>query len=342
MVNSTPKSFPEVDVILLSWNRTEMTIETIESLLEQQQVDLKIWIVDQGSEPDNFLKLQEATKAYDNIYIKALKENVGVPGGRNIGMALGTSEYTVSIDNDAVFESPCALAQVIDTYDKNPDLGIIGFRIMNFYTNQDDEYSWAYPKSLKSSRDKQFLTTCFCGCGHAIRRSVFDEVGGYDSELFFYWEETDFSYRVINLGYKLIYDPSIIVRHKVSPEARVRWEDKRFYYLVRNVIYVRLKYEANKLKIFFFIIGYLAKGIYNSLLSQTIQGIFDGLYMYWRLRGNLMEDSPHLYNLTNEAKNYLQENNFRHRGSLWLRIKTEVLATLPGDSRNIDITKSKA
>ena len=52
MVNSTPKSFPEVDVILLSWNRTEMTIETIESLLEQQQVDLKIWIVDQGSEPD--------------------------------------------------------------------------------------------------------------------------------------------------------------------------------------------------------------------------------------------------------------------------------------------------
>ena len=335
------KSLPTVDVILLSWNRTEMTIETIESLLEQKGVDLKIWIVDQGSTPDNLAMLKAATQAYPNICIEALEENVGVPGGRNIGMALGSSEYTVSIDNDAIFESDDALARVVQIFDQEPDLGVIGFRIMNYYTQQDDEYSWSYPKPLKQIRDQRFLTTCFCGCGHAIRRSVFEKANRYDAELFFYWEETDFSYRVINLGYKIVYEPSIRVRHKVSPEARVSWEGQRFYYLVRNVIYMRLKYAKNKLKILILILGYLVKGSYNRLLQQTLQGIIDGLKMYFRLRPQLLKQSPELYSLTSKTEDYLYENWFRHRGSLWHQIRNDVLANLPGDSRVGDLSKSK-
>ncbi len=337
-INST---LPTVDVILLSWNRTEMTIETIDSLLEQQGIDLKIWIVDQGSTPDNLAKLQAATQPYPNIYIEALDQNIGVPGGRNVGIELGTSEYTVSIDNDAVFESPYALAKVVQVFEAEPDVGVIGFRIMNFYTHEDDEYSWAYPKSLKKIRDQRFLATCFCGCGHAIRRSVFEQANRYDAELFFYWEETDFSYRVINLGYKIIYDPLIRVRHKVSPEARVRWEDKRFYYLVRNVIYMQLKYTQNPLKVLTFILGYLVKGTYNKLLPQTFQGIVDGLKMYWRLRPQLVGRSPELYTLTDAAKAYLYENSTRHRGNFWHQVRNDVLASLPGDSRNQDLTQSK-
>ena len=317
MDKNLTQTLPSVDIILLSWNRVELTLETVESLLHQQGVALNIWIVDQGSTPENLTTLKNKTQDLQNVYIKTLGKNVGVPGGRNIGIELGEAEYTVSIDNDAVFESPDALSRVIDIFEAEPDVGIIGFRIINFFTSQDDEYSWSYPKPLKEKREERFLATRFCGCGHAIRRSVFEQANGYDAELFFYWEETDFSYRVINLGYKVIYEPSIRVLHKVSPEARVRWKDKRFYYLVRNSIYMKLKYASNKLSILVYILGYLVKGIFNNLFLQTVQGVRDGLLMYSRLRPSLRQQPSDLYALTEEAKAYLKEHETRYRGSFF-------------------------
>jgi GT2 family glycosyltransferase len=318
-----------------------MTIETVENLVKQQGVITKIWIVDQGSTSENLTKLQCAVKDYQNVYIKTLGQNVGVPGGRNIGIELGTAEYTVSIDNDAVLESSHGLANIVRIFESEPEIGIIGFRIMNYYNNKDDEYSWVYPKPLKRKRDERFLTTTFCGCGHAIRRSVFNQVAGYDADLFFYWEETDLSYRVINLGYKIIYEPSIRVLHKISPEARVRWEDRRFYYLVRNSIYMRLKYMSNKSKILTYVLGYLVKGSYNKLLPQTLMGIKDGFQLYQQLRPKLLIQSPELYTLTEAARLYLEENNFRHRGNFISQVKNDVLANMPGDSRSSDLSQSE-
>lgn len=306
-----------------------MTIETIENLVEQQGINLKIWIVDQGSEPQNLQILKQAIQPYNNVFIKELVENVGVPGGRNIGMELGDAEYTVSIDNDAIFESPHALAQTVRIFEQEPDLGVIGFRIRNFYTTQDDEFSWVYPKVRKQERENRFTTTRFSGCGHAIRRSVFEKVGGYDADLFFYWEEADLSYRIINAGYRLIYEPAIVVLHKFSPEARVKWEDKRFYYLVRNAIYMYLKYNSGGLKVLVPALGYFVKGSYNGLAGQTLKGIFDGFKMYGRLRQRFITPDS-FCQISSEARTYFQQHELKYRGSFWDRVKTEVLVTLPG------------
>ena len=320
---------PAIDVIILSWNRVQMTLDTVENILAQQQVSPHIWIIDQGSEPDNLKQLQDSVQAYPNVQIKALKENVGVPGGRNLGMEMGSAEYTVSIDNDAIFESPHALAQVVERFEQAPNLGAISFRIMNFYTGQDDELSWVYPKALKQKRDQPFTSTRFCGCGHGIRRSAFERAKRYDAELFFFWEETDLCYRLINVGYEIAYDPSIVVRHKCSPEARIRWEDQRFYYLVRNAIYLYLKYNPNSFKVAVPALGYLVKGTYNGLWSDGLRGIIDGFKMYRRLSPQLAQDAP-LLNFTPETQAYLYEYELQYRGSFLNRIRTEILTSLPG------------
>jgi GT2 family glycosyltransferase len=317
----------DVDVILLSWDRSQMTLETVQSLLEQKEVNLRIWIVDQGSKPEELKRLKDATREYKNIYIEELTHNIGVPAGRNVGTRLGTAPYTVSIDNDAVFESPIALKQVIERFEQNPKVGIISFRIKNFYTGQDDELSWVYPKSLKAIKDQSFVTTRFVGCGHAIRRETFEQVRGYDDALFFYWEEVDFAYRAINSGYELIYAPEISVLHKVSPEARVRWENKRFYYHVRNGIYINLKYNQNIWKALILAIGYTVKGTYNGLLQQVFPGILDGVRMGLGVRTKLPSS---LLRLNNAARNYIWEHETRYRGSFFNRLRTEVFASLPG------------
>jgi GT2 family glycosyltransferase len=320
-------SLPEIDVVLLSWNRSQMTIETIKSILEQQGVNPKIWIVDQGSEREELQYLKAFIKPYSNIHITELDQNVGVPGGRNIGTYMGKAPYAVSIDNDAVFESNDALERVVEIFDSEPEIGVISFRIKNFYTGQDDELSWAFPKKLKENCESRFFATCFVGCGHAIRRNIFETVEGYDDALFFYWEETDFSYRVINLGYRLIYEPHISVLHKVSPEARISWENNRFYYLVRNAIYINYKYYQQIPRVTIIALGYCTKGIFNFLPKQTVLGIIDGTKMCFSLkqRRNLSE-----LNLTESSRQYIWQHNLRYRGSFWHRIRNEVLVSLPG------------
>lgn len=318
---------PEIDVVLLSWNRCQLTVETIKSILEQEGVVAQIWIVDQGSRADELRLLKDFSSSYSNVHITELEENIGVPGGRNLGTQLGQAQYTVSIDNDAIFESKDALKKVVEIFDSEPKVGIISFRIKNFFTQQDDELSWIFPKKLKERRDAKFLTTRFVGCGHAIRRDTFREVNGYDADLFFYWEEIDFSYRAINLGCQILYNPEICVLHKVSPEARVKWENNRFYYLVRNAIYIKQKYNQNLLKTATVAAGYLVKGLLNQLPNQTVRGVFDGLKMCGNLREN---QSLSDLLLSDAAKNYLWQNEMIYRGSFWNRLRREVLVGLPG------------
>lgn len=317
---------PTVDVILLSWNRAEMTLETVFNLLEQTGVNLEIWIVDQGSRPEELDLLKRSLNPYSNVHITELQKNVGVPAGRNVGTRLGHAEYTVSIDNDAIFESSDALKRVVELFNEDAAIGVISFRIKNFYTHQDDELSWVYPKAMKSLKDQRFFTTRFVGCGHAIRRSVFEQANGYDDELFFFWEEVDFSYRVINLGYRLIYTPEIRVLHKVAPEARVRWQDKRFYYLVRNAIYINYKYKRSALKAAIVALGYFVKGCFNKLPQQTISGVIDAIKMIRKLPPQYSHQPQ---SMTKTAQTYLWENELRYRGSLWNRLKTEVFVDLP-------------
>lgn len=315
----------EVDVILLSWNRAQMTLESIASILAQENVSAAIWVVDQGSKEEDIAMLREGVKDIPNLTLKELKENVGVPAGRNIGTRMGSAKYTVSIDNDAVFEDNGALRRIIDTFEQDGEIGIVGFRIKNFYTGLDDEGSWCYPKPLKSRREEPFWTTRFVGCGHAIRRDAFDKAGGYDDDLFFYWEELDLSYRIINLGFKILYAPAIVIRHKVSPEARVEWGGKRFYFLVRNAIYINLKYSQSKAKSVTLMAGYALKGLYNRLPAKAISGLVDGVKMYSSNQADLNDS---ILCLDERAKSYIQEHETDHRGSLWQRLKNEVFAKL--------------
>lgn len=322
------KELPEVDVIILSWNRIDMTIQTIQNILSQTGINPQIWVVDQGSAEASVEKLRTIASQYPNITLKPLGTNVGVPGGRNLGMEMGSSEYTVSIDNDAVFESSDALAKVVQAFETDEKLGAISFRINNFYTGDDEEYSWVYPQALKQKRDEQFLSTRYCGCGHAIRRSAFQKAGAYDASLFFCWEEIDLSYRLINSGYHLIYDPSIVVLHKCAPESRINWQDQRFYFTVRNAIYIYLKYTSERWKVSVLIGGYLVKGIYNKLPLKSFKGCVDGLNMY---RIFLSENTLdwNIFNLNETSQKYLYTYELSYRGGFWDRVRNEVLTALP-------------
>jgi GT2 family glycosyltransferase len=312
-----------VDVVVLSWNRSESTISTLQNISIQEDVDTRIWVIDQGSKSDELINLKSYVFGKTNIHLIENGKNIGVPAGRNQGMRLGHNDFIICIDNDAVFESTKAIALTIQRFQKDVEIAILGFKIQLFSTTNLDYSSWVYPKPLQERKDEEFLATRYCGAGHAIRRSCLEKTGFYDEDLFFYWEELDLSYQLINLGYKILYFPGVVVLHKNNPENKVTWAGKRYYYLVRNSIYLSWKYYRSIFRAILMSLGYLIKGIVNLTFRQAFQGIIDVPKI---VRASKFS-SKNL--LSKASKTYIFENDIKYRGSFLHRIKMDVFRKIP-------------
>lgn len=317
---------PLADIIILSLNRANDTIAAIESALRQQDIDCAIWVLDQGSDPDNLARLEAFCRGKP-VHLEKSPVNLGVAGGRNKQTALGKAPYIIALDNDAIFADETTVRRAVDYLSARPDLGAIAFQILNFTTGQNDEYSWGYPKAVRHLWNSEFDTIKFVGAGHAIKRAEFERAGGYDDRLFFCFEELDLCYRFLNLGLKIRYVPSVKVLHRVSPELRVSWTGTRFYYLVRNRLYIHLKYGGGLPGLAMLAGGYLAKGAYNGVLGQAVRALRDLPGLYGRFRRETPDRT--LYRMTPWATAYIDAQDTQLRGSLWHRLKLELFARLP-------------
>lgn len=318
MIQSGP---PAIDVIILSLDRGEDTVAAIESALAQEGVDLRIYVVDQGSADHTLALIRKLAETRPELHLEELGRNIGVPGGRNLATRLGSAPIVVSLDNDAEFEHKATLATVAAYMNGDPSLAAAGFRIMNHFTGEDDWGSWCYPPELKPSAGESFYAVQFCGCGHAIRRSAFEQVGGYEEDLFFIGEEIDLAYRMLNRGYRIKYLPDIRVRHKVAPEQRVAWGTGRFYYAVRNSIYFQFKFGAPARDILAAASGWIMKGAYNGIPGSALRGVADAAKMCRRFARSRADRS--MYRLRPSVRAYIGRHAPKPKASIYDRLQRQ-------------------
>lgn len=316
-----------VDVIILSWNRTPETIEAIQSALAQENVSQRVLVIDQGSEPGNLEQLREVAARDSRIVLKEIGRNVGVAAGRNLASDLGSAPYIVALDNDAIFTDNLVLARVVDSFEADPTLGALAFRIFNFYTGEDDAMCWDYPEALRPYADREFEVTRYIGAGHALRRDVFYDAGRYDESLFFAGEERDLGYRIVNLGYRIKYAPHLAVRHKVLPGQRVRWDAGRYYYTVRNILYSDFKFGRSPLYLVKSVVALTLKGVFNGVGRQAARGAWDAARMAARFPRS--SGDADLYRLNPEARDYIRACERIGRGGVIAGIARQ-FQRLPG------------
>jgi GT2 family glycosyltransferase len=309
----------DADVVILALDRVEETTAAIRSALAQTGVSRHVFVIDQGSRPQNLVRLAGVVVGRGDATLVALDRNVGVAGGRNRGTALGHGRVIVGLDNDAEFASETTLAHAVAVLDTDPALAAIGCRIVVHATGDDDLSSWGYPCSLLPRAGGEFDAATFVGAGHAIRRTAWDACGGYDDALFFCWEEFDFCLRAIALGWRIRYRGDIAIRHKVSPERRFAWSGTRWFYFVRNRLYIGRKWGASWIGLAPRYAGYLLKGARNGVLVQTLRALPASVVLSRGLRSHRMPIG---------AQAYLRGNDGVHRGSLASRLRYEALGLL--------------
>lgn len=307
-----------IDVVVLSLDRLKDTHECIDSILAQDHPGVQLWVLDQGSETATVSQLEKRAVSDGFHFTKGGR--TGVAAGRNRGYRMGTAPIIVALDNDAVIADPGTLTRVEQRFAANARLGVLAFAVQDYHRGGPDTPSWGYPWPVESHFSREFTAARFCGAGHAIARPAFEATRGYDERLFFFGEELDLSWSLISLGYEVRYVPDIAVRHKASQEQRIGWAEGRYYYNVRNMLYLQRKYRNDPLLLLEYSIGYLLKGWRNGLLRASVKGLKDGFRL-------TLDGSPSA-RLSRDAWDYIRKHEFEPRGSAWHRFRQEVLPSL--------------
>lgn len=260
-------------IVILSWNRLDETRQCIERI--RKTFSGEIVVVDQGSTDGS----REYLQGRDDLTLIALDENLGVSGGRNVGFSRAAGDVVISIDSDAWFDASFSFETLRDLFAEHPDVAVVAFKLLNVTTGELDDWAHPYPSSYA---DRSFESSRFKGGAHAVRKTVFLEAGRYDESLFFFWEEVDFAFRLLAKGHKILYSPDHIVHHDCSPVKRLHWGDGRFYYLVRNRLYLLRKYFSGRPRfseMTFMLAGYLAMAARNGLLKDYRKAVADAFAM---------------------------------------------------------------
>ncbi len=220
--------------VIITYNRPADTLELLQNITTLNDANklLQDVIVVNNASTTDYSAVKQFANASTEIPFQFIEapSNLGVTKGRNFALQFAKGEIIIFLDDDAVLGNKDALQNVVRSFDTpgiyNRPVAIVSFKVV-YYDTGDMQVNGLPHKHYSTYKDKQeFFTYFFAGGAHAIKRSVLEEVGNLPEEFFYGMEEYDLSYRILEKGYCIKYDASIIMRHKESPLGRKPKADK--------------------------------------------------------------------------------------------------------------------
>jgi GT2 family glycosyltransferase len=96
-----------------------------------------------------------------------------------------------------------------------------------------------------------------------VKREIIDKLGIFPEKFFLYYEEWDWSARIMKAGYKIWYTSDAVIFHKESTSVGKNSPMKIYYQTRNRILYMRRNSSTGKLVLFtlFFTFFALPKGI---------------------------------------------------------------------------------
>ncbi len=261
-----------VSVILVNWNRLADVRVALRYLAKLHYHRVEVIVVDNGSVDGSVDEFRKTP----GIKLIELGKNAGPCIARNVGIKAALGEFVFFLDSDAVL-SKRALSPLVDAMGRDPQLAVIGCRIDHARKRTVDQ--WIYSADHLPREHQSFETYAFSAAGALARKSVLDQVGGFNERLVIYNEEVDLSYRVLRAGYKIGYDSAARVYHRPSAAGRAPSEDY-WRLMIRNWIWIHFQFyplAAAWRRTVMYITVYLLKGAVQGQLLAVMKGIREGI-----------------------------------------------------------------
>lgn len=259
----------KIAVVILNWNGAKLLEQFLPSVVAFSD-EAKIYVADNASSDTS---LEVIKNQFPSITIIQNDANYGFAKGYNVALQNIEEEYLCLLNSD-VEVTQNWLTPILSLFENNPEIGIIQPKILDYKNKSYFEYAGAaggfidkfgYPfcrgrifdtieKDNGQYDDEQTIFWASGAC-FFIRRTIFNQLNGFDDDFFAHQEEIDLCWRAFNLGYTAKYSPKSVVFH-VGGATLNEGNPRKTFLNFRNSLLMLLK-NLPENQLFFIILSRL-------------------------------------------------------------------------------------
>jgi GT2 family glycosyltransferase len=216
------RTWPRVSVVVCAFNAAETLATTLEGIDRLEYAALEVIVVDDGSTDDT----AAIAERFDVQLIRT--SNDGLGRARNVGAAAATGEIVAYLDADA-WPDAHWVQYLVDTFERTGSSAVGGPNIPPLGTSTIAESVARSPGGpihvLVSDTEAEHIP----GCNFAIRKDVFEELGGFDPQFRAAGDDVDLCWRLQQAGHRIGFHSGAMVWHLRRSSLPAYWRQQLGY-----------------------------------------------------------------------------------------------------------------
>jgi O-antigen biosynthesis protein len=224
-IHFQPQRSPKVSVVIVGWRAAEHLLGCLRALaVNTTNVTYEVIVVLNSPIGD---VVSEIEHRVGGVKLLRSRVNLGFGAACNWGVKEARGEFLAFLNDDAEPE-PGWLGPLVETAEANSNIGAVGSRFINPDGTLQEAGSllWSDGSTSAVGRGAPVAASAFdwsrrvdyCSAGSLlVRRSTWDDVGGFDEGYFpAYYEDVDLCLKIRSVGEQIWYQPRSVVRHLMS------------------------------------------------------------------------------------------------------------------------------
>lgn len=260
---------PDVSILMVSYNSKQLTRHAISSILEFCH-DVEIIVVDNASQDGSADCIESE---FPSVILIRSSENIGFGRANNLAAAQAKGRFLFLVNTDTWMLSntakilsdylirngrvaACAPQQLKANLEPQvvggsfPCISALLWDQLHLWRITPQAISCRFQVQRTHQSDHPQAYDYLMGSAIMVRREIWNQLNGFDPDFFFYYEETEFCYRIRRLGWELHVVPNAkmvhlhggstggkIGRESVDSFIRLRKGERLFFAKTRSVRY---------------------------------------------------------------------------------------------------------
>jgi len=243
----------DISIIVVSFNTKDLLLDCLASVFETVKgISFEVWVVDNNSTDGTV----EATREkYPIIKIIKNTENLGFAAANNQAFRQMNGDYALLLNTDTALTNG-AVKELFDFMEANPETGMACGQLLNLDGSKQNSIAnfpttltllsnetllrILLPKQFPSKRRKYIsplkIDSCVGACLMA-RKKAMDDIGLFDERYFFFFEETDWAYRMKRGGWAIYLVPTAKIFHAQGKTIGSNLHSRIMFYRSRYLFF---------------------------------------------------------------------------------------------------------
>ncbi len=205
---------PKISIVMSVFNNEADVGEAIESMLNQSFSEFELIIINDASTDNSAAIIEKFSQSDDRIIVLHNEENLKLAASLNRGIQLARGAFIARMDADDV-SLPNRLKTQFEYMQTHADVAVCGAWVELY---EDSRVVWKTNVTAEKANCAAFFESCFHHPTVMIRKTVLDQLGGYDESVQFaqdchLWSRLAFDHQQV-----LHNIPQVLLRYRSHPE----------------------------------------------------------------------------------------------------------------------------